>query len=122
LLSLLAFSNCKKDCQTKTEITKDDNESIEIQAAADQDAILLLSDTYYPGWKATIDGKKTAIFPANIMYRAIKFPKGKHVVRFYYDSSYVRWGIILSIIGHLVIVLLVLYPYLSSFYKRRSIE
>ncbi|KXK10535.1 MAG: Bacterial membrane protein YfhO [Microgenomates bacterium OLB23] len=39
-------------------------------------AILVLSDLYYPGWKAYVDNKETAIFAANLSQRAIVVPKG----------------------------------------------
>ena len=46
--------------------------------------ILFLSDTFYPGWKATIDGVDTNIVRANYTFRAIAVPKGNHLVKFSY--------------------------------------
>ncbi|MCG3147277.1 MAG: hypothetical protein PCFJNLEI_00716 [Verrucomicrobiae bacterium] len=43
--------------------------------------LLVISDTYYPGWKAWVDGKPTKIFRANSALRAIYLPAGQHLVK-----------------------------------------
>jgi hypothetical protein len=47
--------------------------------------ILVLSDTFYPGWKAYVDREETEIMKANTVMRAVIIPKGKHLVKFVYD-------------------------------------
>ncbi len=69
------------------------------------DGVLVLSDSYYPGWKATIDGKKTEILRANYLFRAVELSPGKHVVRFYYEPLYFKIGAIIS--GLTVIAVLI---------------
>ena len=47
-------------------------------------AYLVFSDTYYPGWRALVDGVETKVLRANYAFRGIKLPEGaKHVVFFY---------------------------------------
>jgi hypothetical protein len=72
---------------------------VEIEAQTDRDAWLYLSDTYYPGWKAYVDGKKTKIYRANLAFRAIKIPKGGHTVVFRYAPVSLYIGLILTVIG-----------------------
>lgn len=55
-----------------------------IEVETDQAGLLVLHDIYYPGWRASIDGTPTPIYRANILFRAIEMPKGKHTVRFEY--------------------------------------
>ncbi len=43
-------------------------------------AILFFSENYYPQWIATIDGKKANIVAANVAFRAVIVPAGKHRV------------------------------------------
>src|SRR5579885_3336322 len=46
--------------------------------------LLFLSDTYYPAWKATVNGKETKIYRADYAFRAVVVPDGKSTVKFYY--------------------------------------
>ncbi len=43
---------------------------------------LVLADSFYPSWKATIDGSKTTIYPTNYIFRGVVVPAGKHTVEF----------------------------------------
>jgi uncharacterized membrane protein YfhO len=66
---------------------------------------LILSDAYYPGWQATIDGAPTEIHLANGAFRAISFPEGTHTVEFRYQPRSVLVGSIVSLASLLVIVI-----------------
>lgn len=59
--------------------------------------LLYLSDTYYPGWYASVDGINTPIRKANYAFRAIYVPQGAHTVRFVFDPLSVKTGLIISI-------------------------
>jgi hypothetical protein len=48
---------------------------------------LVLADTYYPGWRATVDGQETTILPANHAFRAVQLKEGKHTVLFEYAPA-----------------------------------
>jgi uncharacterized membrane protein YfhO len=67
-------------------------------------AYLVLADTYYPGWKATVDGHEADIKAANVAFRAVKLPAGRHVVRFEYKPTSVTIGLILSALAALVLI------------------
>lgn len=70
---------------------------VEIQTETEAPGILVLADAFYPGWKASIDGQKTAIFPANYAFRGIVVPAGTHEVRFEYWPVSFFGGLALSI-------------------------
>lgn len=55
---------------------------VELETQTTAPAFLVLSDVFYPGWKATIDGQPTPIFQTNYIQRGVKVPPGKHIVRF----------------------------------------
>ena len=59
---------------------------IEIRAKANADGMLVLSDYFYPGWKAYLDGKLVRIFRANYIVRAVYLPKGEHEVKFTFSK------------------------------------
>lgn len=57
-------------------------------------SLLFLSDTYYPGWEAFIDGKNTKIYRADYTFRAIVVPKGSHKVDFVYNPISFKLGVL----------------------------
>jgi len=75
-----------------------------IYCEADTDGFLYVSDTYYPGWRAYVDGKETGIYRANLAFRAVPIPKGNHTVSFIYISLSFYSGLVLTIIGILLSV------------------
>jgi uncharacterized membrane protein YfhO len=44
--------------------------------------LLVLTDNYYPGWKATIDGKNSEILRADYSFRGLVVTPGKHIIEF----------------------------------------
>jgi len=70
-----------------------------IECDANTGAFLYVSDTYYPGWKAYIDGKETEIYRANLAFRAVEVPAGKHRVTFKYVPFSFYLGLVLTCIG-----------------------
>jgi hypothetical protein len=69
---------------------------------ADGDGFLYLSDSYYPGWRAYVDEKETRIYRANLAFRAIEVPAGRHRVVFKYVPGSFYCGLFLTIIGILL--------------------
>jgi hypothetical protein len=59
-------------------------EAIAIQATLESPGYLILSDAWYPGWRATVDGERAVIERANTMFRAIYLPAGAHEVHLTY--------------------------------------
>lgn len=71
---------------------------VEIQANLLDDGYLVLLDTYYPGWAATVDGQRTPIYRANYIGRAIFLPAGGHRVRFEYQPESFKRGRLLALL------------------------
>ena len=64
--------------------------------------LMVLSEIYYSGWYATVDGQEAAIGNHSGVFRAVELSPGKHVVKFFYqpDSVYIGLGIFaLAMIG-----------------------
>jgi hypothetical protein len=56
--------------------------SIEIAIDSESDGVLVLHDLYYPGWTVSIDGESAKLLRANILFRGVEVPAGKHHVVF----------------------------------------
>lgn len=74
-----------------------------------KDKILCLSVPHSKGWKAIVDGRKQEILQANTMYMALSLTEGKHTVKLYYCTPGLRQGIILSIVGLVLCIVLCIY-------------
>ena len=61
------------------------NEKIELVAQVTGNALLVLSEKYYKGWQARIDGKQTDIYPVNHVLRGVYLPPGTHSIEFVFD-------------------------------------
>ena len=72
-------------------------ESLLIDVEAKVDALLVLAEAWYPGWRAEIDGRAGACVAANIWMRAVPIPAGRHQVRLYFHQDYLLPGLLLSL-------------------------
>lgn len=90
---------------------------VEIVARADAPALLLLADAYFPGWRATLDGREVAIFRANGLFRAVELPPGEHHVVFRYSPFSFQVGAYLSLMGVFAVVLGLGYALWSAVYR-----
>jgi hypothetical protein len=80
-------------------ITQYLSQRVTITTQSTQPQLLLLNDTYYPGWRTTVDGQPTQILRANHAFRAAAVPAGNHQVIFKYDPLSVKLGMAISLIG-----------------------
>ncbi len=85
-------------------------ERIEIEVQARSAGYLFLADTYDPGWSATLDGQPVPVRPAHVAFRAVFVPKGTHTITFTYRPVGFIPGLILSIAGLVVAVVLMVLP------------
>ncbi len=67
---------------------------------------LVVSDVWYPGWFALIDGKANSILHANYLFRGIFVESGTHKISFVYRPLSFIFGFGLSIISWLTIIVL----------------
>lgn len=65
---------------------------VEIETEADGAKLLFLSDAYYPGWVARVDGRETPVFRADYAFRALIVGAGRHKVVFEYEPLSFRAG------------------------------
>ena len=63
---------------------------IELETSNDKAGFLVLSEAFYPGWKAIIDGTPATIHRTNYALRGLAIPEGTHrvVMRFHPQTFY----------------------------------
>jgi uncharacterized membrane protein YfhO len=81
-----------------------------VRTFAEKDRLLVLSDTFYPGWIAELDGSEVGIMKGNLCQRVVAVPKGDHVVRFHFDAPTVKVGLAITVAGLVFAVLLMVIP------------
>jgi hypothetical protein len=86
----------------------------EMKVETAQQAILVFSDSYYPGWSAEVDGRETTIYRANITQRAVVVPAGDHQVKFRFKAPTVVVGFWISMGALLVFLACFLFPFLRA--------
>jgi len=73
-------------------LTRYEPEEISVVVSSDAPGYLVLFDTFYPGWEATVDGQLSPILRANLMFRAVPVMPGEHLVEFRYRPATLRVG------------------------------
>lgn len=69
--------------------------SMEFDAA--RDGIAVVTDTFYPGWKAYLDGKQVPIVHANYMFRGVQATAGHHTLTMRYSPESFTIGVLLLV-------------------------
>jgi hypothetical protein len=103
----------------KVNYRKYDGQESVFDVTTDKDGFLFISDLYYPGWNAMVDGESTKIYRANYAFRAVPIKKGNHIVEFIYNPKSFKIGKWISFIT--AVSLATLYLYEKGAKKRKSV-
>src|SRR5262249_31953435 len=93
-----------QESRSTATIIEDRRNSIQVATDSEVAGILFLSDTYYPGWRADVDGASTRIYKADVAFRAIQVPPGRHVVHYLFTPSSFRVSLYVAAAGILVTI------------------
>ncbi len=91
-----------------------ENRHVVIHATSKSGGILVLADSFYPGWRVFVDGKEQRILKANYFFRAVELTPGDHRVEFRYEPNSFKIGLILSLTTLLLIALASFYAFLKG--------
>ncbi len=74
-------------------------EHIVLRTRAATPALLVIADTWYPGWEAAVDGTPVPLWRVNLLFRAVLVGEGEHEVTLDYRPATWRKGVALSVAG-----------------------
>jgi hypothetical protein len=77
---------------------------------ASSPGLVVLSDTWYPRWRATVDGVPSTVYRVNVSMRGVVAPRAGAVVRMWYDDGGLGWECALSILSALAALSIMMRP------------
>jgi hypothetical protein len=90
-------------------ITSYEPSRLVIETSAPTSTVLMLSEIFYPGWEATVDGRGAEIHLADFLLRGVALPSGHHTVEMRYTATAARNGAIVSALTLCLIAGLAIY-------------
>ncbi|RME44956.1 MAG: hypothetical protein D6791_11945, partial [Chloroflexi bacterium] len=71
--------------------------SVTVDVTTETPGYLVMSDVWYPGWQAEIDGTPAPVVRANYAFRAVPVPAGSHRVRIFFSPLTWKIGLGISV-------------------------
>jgi hypothetical protein len=75
------------------------SDRMRVAVSARLPAVLLVTESFDPGWRAWVDGLPAPVWRANGIFRGVPVPPGDHVVEMRYRPPAVAWGAAASVLG-----------------------
>jgi hypothetical protein len=80
--------------------------SMKLKTSSGSAGLLVLSEVYYPAWKAYVDGEPAEVYATDQLLRSVPIPEGEHEVELRYESEALEAGIMISMVACAVLVVL----------------
>lgn len=90
--------------QGTAEVAEHTPDRVVVRTTASRDAFLVLADNWYPGWRATVDGREVPVYLANHTFRGVPVPAGSHTVEFVFAPEDLSRGLWITVASLLVIL------------------
>lgn len=91
--------------KAEVKVTRYETHRIEVQTNNPGAGFLVLSEIYYRGWEASVDGQRLPVERVNFALRGVELPPGQHKVEFFFQAPSFRKGAVFSAIGVLLLCL-----------------
>ena len=88
------------------QIVSDAPDRIQLRVTSQATAMIVLSEVYYPAWRASVDGQATRLYIADHALRAVAVPSGEHDVELRYESVALTAGLIVSAAAFVALIAL----------------
>jgi hypothetical protein len=104
------------DDAAKVQVLRYDTNALEMEVDNPAEGYLFLSDPFYPGWRAAVDGQHTPVLRANYAFRAVAVPPGTHTVAMSFQPTSWYTGLIITALTVVVLVIL----FVGMIWRRRK--
>jgi len=94
---------------SQVKVVSEEAEKIMLHLERDTPGYLILAKTYYPGWKAKVNGVEQPVLQANYAFSAIEVGVGTSSVEYYYDPFSFKLGLALTALSILLAIGLVIW-------------
>jgi hypothetical protein len=102
----------------RTKILNYANHRVSIQASLNHGGVVVLADTFYPGWRVFVNGVETGILRANYFFRGVLLGAGEHLVEFRYEPRAFRIGAVISLLSLAGVMAISLFLYFAKHKNR----
>ncbi len=73
-------------------------ERVEVACSLAHAGLVELADSYYPGWRCVVDGRRAAVHLSNELFRAVDVPRGRHRIQMAFEPQSLKWGACVSLL------------------------
>ena len=87
------------EAEGRAEVVRHEPNLIEVRTDAATPSVLVLSENFYPGWRASVDGRAAETLRVNYNQRGVALPPGAHTVRLAYRPGSVLAGLVVSLLS-----------------------
>jgi hypothetical protein len=104
------LSGAGRDPSETVQVIRHDPGRVELVAQLKTPGLVVLADTYYPGWRLTVDGQAAEILRTNGAMRGATVGAGEHRLVYEYDPASLKVGAVLTVAGIAALVVLLAAP------------
>jgi hypothetical protein len=104
---LLNEGNARREASTAgdlVEIANYQSDRVTISATTDQPGYLVLTDSWYPGWRVVVDSQPAPIYRADMLFRAVSLEPGAHTIVFEYRPDAFLIGAVVSVASFFILI------------------
>jgi hypothetical protein len=81
---------------------------VRVAASTPRDALLVLTDTFYPGWRAFVDGQEQPVLRGDMLFRTVPLAAGRHEVEFRFEPRSIQLGLLVTLASLVLVMGLVI--------------
>jgi len=84
--------------------SKFSTQGVQADVESDRPSLVVVAQTFYPAWRAEVDGQFAPLLRANHAFQALQVPQGRHHIQLVYQDRAFEIGAVISIIAWIVCV------------------